>query len=131
MEKFLIATLLIFFISCKVVKTPAKYNNQKNNQVLENVYRFSVSFISVGSGIDKESKQKFLDFINEYALNRNIKIFTEIFKWGREGEIDYCLNLSQLKPEEQIKIIAEIKELLKNSKLVRYKENTVCNSRQN
>ena len=50
----------------------------------------------------------------------------ETVKWGREGETDYCVKLSQLNSDEQAKFISSIKEIIKTSKLVRYSENTTC-----
>ena len=52
-------------------------------------------------------------------------------KNSKNYEIDYCLKLAQLNANEQTKLISDIKELLKNSKLVRYTENTICNNKRN
>jgi hypothetical protein len=93
---------------------------------LDSIYRFNVSFISIGSGTDSKAKQQFNDFITQFNNNNKVTITPEIVSWGREGETDYCLKLNDLNIELQNKFIADTKELLKNSKLIRYKENTVC-----
>ena len=58
-----------------------------------------------------------------------MKLNYETTNWGREGEVDYCLKLAELDKKKQELFITEIKEILKNSALVRFKENTLC--RQN
>ena len=63
---------------------------------------------------------------NFFWSKRKIKIEMETVKWGREGETDYCLKLTELNQEEQAQFISDIKELLKTSKLVRFSENTAC-----
>src|SRR5688572_24986686 len=35
-------------------------------QLTESIYRFKVSFISIGEGIDYKAKRKFTGFINDY-----------------------------------------------------------------
>jgi hypothetical protein len=127
MNKLFIAILLGVFFSCKGTKTTKQTeNNQNNEHTSETIYRFNVSFISIGSGTDGIARRQFLDFIKDFETKRNIQIPIETTKWGREGETDYCLKLTQLNSDEQAKFILDIRELLKNSKLVRYSENTIC-----
>jgi hypothetical protein len=59
-------------------------------------------------------------------VSRRDDLKVETFRWGREGEIDYCLKLSELNNQQQVKFIADTKELLKKSELVRYYENRAC-----
>ena len=115
------------FFSCKGIKTTTQVkNNQKKEQSSDDTYRFNISFISIGSGTDGKARQLFLDFIKDFEAKKNFLIELETVKWGREGETDYCLKLTQLNSDEQAKFISDIKELLKTSKLVRYSENTTC-----
>jgi hypothetical protein len=62
------------------------------------------------------------------SCNKENKVDLKVktLRWGREGEIDYCLKLSELNNQQQVKFIADTKEVLKKSKLVRYYENTTC-----
>lgn len=96
----------------------------------ENISRFTVSFISIGSGTDKNARKTFLDYLNDYEVKNKKKLIFEVVPWGREGETDYCFKLAELKEDEQTNFITNIKELLKQSKLVRYSENTACKNRQ-
>ena len=132
MNKLFIAILLSTFFSCKGTKTTTQTENYQNKeQTSDTIYRFNISFISIGSGTDGKARQEFLDFIKDFETKRNIQIEMETAEWGREGEIDYCLKLSQLNSEEQVKLISNIKELLKTSKLIRYSENTTCKNKRN
>lgn len=131
MNKLFIGVLLGVFFSCKGTKTIThnethNENSQKKEHSSDNIYRINISFISIGSGIDGKARQDFLNFISEYETKWNIHIEMETVKWGREGETDYCVKLSQLNSDEQAKFISSIKEIIKTSKLVRYSENTTC-----
>jgi hypothetical protein len=125
----LYALLLLAFFSCKQSKVTTTKDTSKTaptEQVVTSSphYRFTVSFISIGTGIDAKAKQEFLDFVQAFNTKNNVDVQFEKTSWGREGETDYCLKLSELKEEEQTRFIAEAKEALKNSTRVRYKENT-------
>jgi hypothetical protein len=61
-----------------------------------------------------------------YNKENKVELKVETFPWGREGEIDYCLKLSELNNQQQVKFIADTKEVLKKSELVRYYENRTC-----
>jgi hypothetical protein len=131
MNNFLIAISLTVLMSCHSTKKITENNTTNSTQTNEGIYRFNVSFISIGSGTDGKARQQFLDFIKEYETKYSVKIVYEVANWGREGETDYCLKLSELKTDAQNKFIADSKELLKNSKLVRYAENTTCKNKRN
>ncbi len=84
--------------------------------------RFVVSFYSKGEGIDNKVNEAFVKFLNSYPK----KIAYEPKHWGREGEIDYCLALSELSVAEQTEFVKKSNELLVKSKLVHQKENGKC-----
>lgn len=85
-------------------------------------YRFVVSFISIGSGIDKKAKSQYEQFLKDFELKNNVTISYEKKYWGREGEINFCFMLNELKNEEQESFILQSKNLLANSTLVRFQE---------
>jgi len=131
MKKLILIILpLAVIISCHNTKKSTvnkTKNNVSQNAILsDSIYRFTVSFISIGSGTDKDAKNQFSQFIQQFNEKNNIKINTEITNWGREGETDYCLKLNELNEQQQIQFISETKEILKNSTLVRYYENSIC-----
>jgi len=135
----LIICIVFGFISCKnkdkvkkeekvsqiIVTTPVNPNNTQSDSVsvlkVEN-YRLHVSFISIGQGIDDETRQKFIDWVNNYPKKI---VFEEAF-WGREGEADYCFKLSEFSVSEQEDFIKKAKELLLGSNLVNINENVPC-----
>ena len=123
--------LFIFgFVACNTPKktTESKLQNQVSQKkpLPDSLYRFTVSFISIGSGTDKNAKKQFMQFIQQFNEKNNVKVNTEIANWGREGETDYCLKLSELNKQQQNQFLTETKEVLKNSVLVRYEENCFC-----
>lgn len=84
--------------------------------------RLVVSFYSKGEGIDSESKDAFNKLIDSNAK----KIAYEPIRWGREGEVDYCLELKELSSAEQENFVKKVKELLNKSTLVHIKEYGKC-----
>src|SRR2546430_1712134 len=85
-------------------------------------YRLVVSFYSEGGGVDMKTKDEFEKFLNSNAK----KIAFEPTRWGREGETDYCLKLSELSSSEQADFVKKAKELLSKTKLVHFDENAKC-----
>ena len=88
----------------------------------EDNYRLVVSFYSEGQGTDLKTKDEFVKLINGNAK----KISYEPTSWGREGETDYCLKISELSSAEQTDFVRKAKELLGKSKLVHVDENAKC-----
>ena len=90
----------------------------------QNKCRLVISFISRGSGIDRDTKKNVLTFIENYNKEHHTNLVYETIRWGREGEVDFCFSLSELKKKEQNKFIQELKSLVVNSENVRIAENT-------
>jgi hypothetical protein len=109
--------------SCRNVRTSQSIGRIAEQQDL---YRCTVSFISIGSGIDKDALQKFLLLISRYKDSTGKKLIFESVSWGREGERDYCLRLSELTSEQQGAFIRELRDLLGSSTRVRLAENVKC-----
>lgn len=83
---------------------------------------YVVSFISLGAGIDYDTAQKFEEFLStEYP-----DLSYEANPAGREGEIDYCFDLSDLSDEEQAAFREESNQILQKSKLVQISEPENC-----
>lgn len=125
-----ISLSILLAIACNSSKKTLENTTAKSIVLADSIYRFNVSFISIGSGTDSKAIQQFNAFIILFNSTNKVTIVPEIVAWGREGETDYCLKLSELNVELQNKFIADTKELLKNSKLVRYKENSVCKQKR-
>jgi len=89
-------------------------------------FRFTVSFISKGAGTDYQIRQKYDAFITDFETRNKTKIAVNKASWGREGEIDYCFDMSNNNKEETDKFIAESKALLAASDRINIGENTTC-----
>src|SRR5690242_12899633 len=90
--------------------------------------RLVVSFYSICCGINHEAREKLDDFISGYEKMRGRPLARATTLWGKEGEIDYCLKLSELPSREQKRFIARVRSLLKTAKLVQISENIACRS---
>ena len=97
-------------------------------QVKEQTPRLVVSFFSICCGIDDKAKEKLDVFIKRYEKTTGKQLTKTAVRWGREGEIDYCLPLSELSRREQKRFISKVRVLLKRSKLVHINENVACQS---
>lgn len=120
MKTILLILCLLSVFACKSAKESELKASIESQQTIDGESRFIVSFISKGSSIDF----KLRDIFVELLINSNLE-YNKV-SWGHEGEIDYCLELSDLTDDEQNELIEEIKNLLAPSTLVRYKENTPC-----
>ncbi len=96
--------------------------DKKNAKQDENVYSLVVSFYSKGEGIDYKSQLEYSSLLkkNESKLN-----YEEV-RWGREGEIDYCINLNNMSAQKKQEFISETRNLLSKSNLVHINENEQC-----
>lgn len=123
MKNIIVMLAMAVIASC----SNARSGIEKHNSEAENGrYRLTVSFISIGSGIDREAKNRLDSFIREYSQRVGVEILTESRTWGREGEIDYCLALKELTAEQQSVFVLKAKEILANSTRVKVDENASC-----
>ncbi|MGB7924446.1 MAG: hypothetical protein WCF57_14490 [Pyrinomonadaceae bacterium] len=97
-------------------------------QAGEQPQRLVVSFYSICCGINHKAQEKLDRFIKRYEKTKRKQLTKAAVRWGREGEIDYCLKLSELSPREQKRFISQVRLLLKRSKLVHINENVACQS---
>ena len=91
-------------------------------QTNEQTTRLVVSFYSICCGIDHKAQEKLDKFIERYEKAKGKQLTKEAVRWGREGEVDYCLKLSELWRREQRRFISNVRRLLKRSKLVHINE---------
>ncbi len=122
--------LISSLIACSSFKKTDEHTGESHLQaqtaIQDSLYRFTVSFISIGSGIDHKAHEEFIAFIKLFDTQNSVTILTEKSSWGREGESDYCMKLQELTLEQQEQFITATKDILKNSKRVRYRENSIC-----
>jgi hypothetical protein len=97
----------------------------KSNKLSKNTsneYRLIVSFLSKGSGIDMKVHESFLSFTDKHSKKPKY----EIYRWGREGEIDYCFQLGEMKAKDQSEFIESVKNIIGKSDEVQILENSPC-----
>ncbi len=93
---------------------------------VEDIYRLTVVFFSIGSGTDNKAMTAFEDLISDFAVKSGKNIDYEKTPWGREGETDYCLRLNELDAASQADFVKQTNETLKNAKWVHIYENQPC-----
>lgn len=105
-------------------QTPATAaaNTEKNGAVA----RVIVSFISRGAGTSPDAKKAFQNYVADFSKRYERTVSADTVRWGREGEVDYCLQLSNFDLEEQRKFVDGLKQALANVPLVNMTENRPC-----
>jgi hypothetical protein len=88
-------------------------------------YDFVISFISHGAGIDMATYDRF----STYLKSLGDKVTYERVRWGMEGEVDYCINLSEIIDVEREKIHSTFNQMLRDNQLVIIEMNAACSKR--
>ena len=125
---FLVSLVSLNCLSCKSNKETVKSDENTPTLVLNTAnapvtYRLIVSFISKGAGTDSEKRTAFLAYVNSHPKKPAYKTVI----WGREGEADYCFNLSEFaSKKELISFIDDIKKMAAGTDMVHISENAEC-----
>ncbi len=105
-----------------VVSSPSPVNDDPKKSLPDTI-RLVVSFISIGEGTDQTAGEKLRVAIDEFAAKNGIRPAGIAIPWGREGEVDNCFLLNELKPAQQVEFVAAIRKAFEGSKLVQVIEN--------
>lgn len=92
----------------------------------ENMYRFIVSFISIGEGTDRTARPILDGIVTAWETKLGKSISVESIPWGREGENDFCYSLKELTPKEQETFVKEVRTAFKDHSLIQITENQAC-----
>lgn len=122
MKVLFLSFLTLLFLSCK-----QEENLVKNKSEITQTSNIKVSFISIGSGIEKSGIQKLESLISDFEQSNNLKLTVSIKNWGREGEKDYCIDCSIISIEKKQKLKQSIEDSFKTSKLIRVISDVSCN----
>ena len=122
---YLVLNIALFL---SLMTLPGFANGQ--TQTTAPTQRLVVSFYSICCGIDQRAKENLDAFLKGYEKAKKKKLAKAEAHWGREGEIDYCMKLSEISRREQKKFISKVRLLLKSSKLVHINENAACQNAQ-
>ena len=129
-QLFILASLVsLACISCKSKKEATKTAENTATASISPaaeapvVYRLLVSFISKGAGPDSEKRTAFLAYVDGHPS----KIAYKTIAWGREGETDYCFNLSELSgKKDMVAFIESVKKIAASSDRIFVSENAEC-----
>jgi FAD synthase len=108
------------------VSSSSQTSAVKTDSIADANYRLVVSFYSTGEGAEGQQISKFETFVGEYGQKFNKTVAYEKSGYGREGEVSFCLKLSEFSKNEQAKFISDSKDVLKSAKWVHFTENTTC-----
>ena len=112
------------------VKSKESTTNQNENSQTEN-YSLVVSFYSIGAGIDRPVAQEFDYLVKDFQEQFGEDFIAERVSWGREGEVDYCIQLDKLKTATIDAFKSRATSILKKTERVHSKENAPCIRRRN
>lgn len=93
----------------------------------DTIRMYWVSFYSIGGGIDINKAESFNALMQELEADGTVKV--ERVPWGREGELDFCINFLKLSSERKQEIIQQIQSKLKDAKHVHQRLNGECKKR--
>ena len=146
MKQLMLATLLVWLTACAGTQKAAAPSPKE--AVEENTYarereekpeeekkedrgdgamrRVVVSFYSKGAGTDAAAINNFLDFVANFENHNQVKISPEKTPWGREGEVDYCMDLENMDSDMQAGFVVQMREILSQSQLVHISEYAPC-----
>jgi hypothetical protein len=121
MRFFIIPMVAVFLMACKNTENATNENPTvtTTSSDSDSICRFQVSFISIGSGPDRQAKKTFNTFITDFNQLNKLSNTHIVVNWGREGEQDYCFSFLGINPEVQEKFISESKLLFANNALVK------------
>jgi hypothetical protein len=134
---FLLLSIALSSYNCSGSKKSSTNNNPVKTENAENksntqsqsgkkIFRFTVSFISKGAGTDYQIRQKYDAFVSDFETKNKVKIAISKAAWGREGEMDYCIDFNDLSKEIIERFISESKAVLSVSDRINIGENTEC-----
>jgi hypothetical protein len=112
------------------IKSEETTTKQNENPQPEK-YSLVVSFYSIGSGIDIPVAKEFDTLVKEFQGEFGENFSAERVSWGREGEVDYCIQLNRLKTASRDSFESRAETILKKSERVHSKENAPCIRRRN
>jgi hypothetical protein len=127
---FLAALISLSCISCKAKKEAVTTTeptspsaNLSSTQDVPKTYRLIVSFKSKGAGIPSEQRQAFINYIDNHPQKPSYQTML----WGREGETDYCFDLTELTSKKDlVAFLDEVKRVTSGTDLVDIFENAEC-----
>lgn len=85
-----------------------------------------ISFYSKGEGVNANAIEAIEKFIDEYSSKIGKAIPYSKIKWGREGEVDFCISLAALQGEQKNIFVQETRRKARQFELINFFENHPC-----
>lgn len=120
------ATIIITNPPDSVVTTVVPNNSQAMQDTTQDIYRLTVDFISKGEGIDMQTQESFVKWLDAQPSHPKY----DVTHWGREGETNYCLKLSELSTREQEVFVRDVRTQLTDKELVFVTEYAKCKGKK-
>ena len=111
----LVTLLFLAMLSCTASQKSSTSSSTENIDLV-------VTFFSKGAGIDRNTYAEFTNFLTDQHPDLDYSESTH----GREGETDFCFDLSSFKKDDKNKFLTEAKAILSKSEIVRIQENSPC-----
>lgn len=95
-------------------------------QSKKEIEKITVSFISIGEGIDYEAMKNYKDFLENWKSSSGKELSYETIGWGREGETDFCVDMTNISDNESKRFLSETRDRVKDNSLVQIETNQQC-----
>lgn len=135
MKNILFLSLAFLMSFCKpsknTVSTEVKPGDMKtaSNGEKTSENELVISFFSKGAGIDSKAVAAVQSVLDQKSKDWGDKLVINKTPWGREGEVDFCLNLEKLSKKEKGKLEKALKEAIGSSELVHFGK-TKCHEKR-
>jgi len=133
MKIFLSLLLVLFLCSCHNQKKAAETkpaeappSESVSGDEAASLNNLMVSFYSRGAGINRKAVIELEDFLIEYSRSTNTQIPYKKIAWGKEGEVDFCIPLSNMIKGQREKFLRLVKDILRLADTVHLYENRPC-----
>ena len=115
-------TFITFIFSCKTPKNTVSQKKTGNaDSSIKEIKTVEVSFYSICCGTNSKAEDTFFKLLREYP-----KVKDDSYNWGKEGETNHCLTLTNLSTNEQKALLKKLKQLAETMELVRVTKNVTC-----
>jgi hypothetical protein len=105
------------------IKNETRQRPPQNKKEIEKI---TVSFISIGEGIDYERMTGYQEVLENWKSAAGKTLSYESIGWGREGETDFCIDMTNISDTESKKFLSETRERFKDNSLVQIETNQEC-----
>lgn len=136
MKKIIIVGMVLIagLGACKSKKKAGNGDATKNTSTESNTTTtnnvINVSFISIGSGTDGKTRTLMLEYLESFQIEKNIRLQVDARPWGREGEVDYCIQMSSLDALQKEELEVNLRKIVDGHDLVKMRAGDACQQKK-